>query len=398
MKSYEKKTILALILISSLSAMSGSMIAPVEVRFVNMLANNNTFLTGITFATGTLLLFLFSIYLGRKSIVYGKGKLALVGLGVGIVYPVIYATSLNLFQYVFGKVAWSIAAVSSSTIINAVFQDVISRSKRIAEISGYRFSAQSIAGSIGAVVGGFLADAYSITMSYYAILPLYMISLVVFLKYVYPEIKGNTVLDSKVRERKVKESLGEIVSNPFLFFRLFTEGITQSHWAIEPIIFPLAIYSITGSNVSTGIVFAGMGMIAMFMLPITGKFVDRTSPITGLKVAFALYVIALIILSSAKSYPAFLTGALLLSAGKTFNGPSVAKIEVSQIKSDVRGEYLGYFNAYDTVTGVVAATITGYMLKYIDYWQVLFIFAVFTFVGFVSGYMILKTKLKNQNI
>jgi MFS family permease len=397
MESRDKSVILALILISSLGVMSGSLIAPVEARFVNLLAKGRTELVGLVFSAGTLGVFLFSIYVGRKSVLHGKSRLALFGLLTGLLYPAVYATSINLLQYIFGKAIWSVAAVSSGMLINAIFQDMISARGDVAKISGYKFSAQSIAGTVGAVLGGFVADAYGVVAPYYLIIPLYLINIGVFLKWVYPAVVDTERKNKSFKEaetRKIWESLRDIMSNPYLFLRFFTEGVTQSHWAMEPIIFPLLIYSITGSDASTGIVFGAMGIIAMFLLPLTGKLIDKTSPITGLKIAFILYIIALLLLSSVKNYSLFFIGALILSAGKTFNGPAMAKIEVRYIKNDVRGEYLGYFNAYDTITGVAAAIITGYLLKLFDYWEVLFIFAGFTFVGFVLGFLLFKLKLR----
>ncbi|HIE41460.1 MAG TPA: MFS transporter [Candidatus Aenigmarchaeota archaeon] len=218
----------------------------------------------------------------------------------------------------------------------------------------------------------------------------YILVLAIFLKN-FP-IKKEKV-SVKLRKRKISASLKDIISNPFLFFRLFTEGITQSHWAMEPILFPLAIYSLTQSNFATGIVFGAMGAIAMFALPLTGKFVDKTLPVTGLKLAFALYILSLFILAFASSYEILFIGALLLSLGKTFNGPSIAKIETENINSKLRGEYLGYFSAYDTLSGSLAALATGYLLKFLTPNQVFLVFAIFTALGFLVGYILFKIKL-----
>ncbi len=137
-----------------------------------------------------------------------------------------------------------------------------------------------------------------------------------------------------------------------------------------------------------------MGLISMFALPLTGRFVDRYSAIVGLKVAFLLYVLAFTTMSFAHSLSVFIVGALILSLGKTFNGPSVARIETLHIRDEVRAEYLGYFQAYDTVTGACAAFITGVLLKYLSPWQVLFGYGVFTFVGFIVGYLLFLRKLR----
>ncbi len=41
---------------------------------------------------------------------------------VGIVYPLIYATSTNVFQYLVCRVGWAFAATTTGMLINAIFQ------------------------------------------------------------------------------------------------------------------------------------------------------------------------------------------------------------------------------------------------------------------------------------
>ncbi len=384
--------IVSLIAISSLGTMAGSFIAPIESRFIQSIVDD-PLVIGLIFSFGTIMLFSFSIYLGRLSLKYGKRRIVLIGMIAGLLYPLIYATSFNAFQYFIGKIAWALASVSSWNMINAIFQDEIKKSKRIGEISGWKFSAQSFSGSIGSLVGGYIADIYGLRIPYILIVFSYMLSLLLFIKYFPVNEESFRMIKNK---RKVSASIKEIISHPYLSFRMFTEGITQSHWAMEPIVFPLLIYSITKSDFSTGLVFASMGIVAMIFLPVSGRIVDKTSSITGLKLAFLLYTFSLFILAFSSSYILILIGALLLSIGKTFNGPSISKIETEHIKSDVRGEYLGYFSAYDTITGALASLLTGYMLRYLTPNQVFFIFGIFTLLGFLIGYSLFKVKLSNK--
>ncbi len=295
-----QRKVLVLILLSSLGVFSGSLLAPIEARFLQMIVHD-TFLIGIVFATGTIFTFIFSVIVGRKSVVWGKRKAALFGLFVGIFYPVIYATSLNIFQCFLGKLTGAFAGVTSWNMINAIFQDMLKRNKRAGEISGYRFSAQSIAGAFGAITSGLFADYFGIRAPFVVVSIAYFVMLLIFLK----EFPVSEERIKVVEKRSVKTNLRKIFENPYLFFRFFTEGVTQSHWAMEPIVFPFAIYSLTHSNTATGIVFAGMGIIAMFVLPLTGKFTDKFGAITGLKLAFIFYATSLFLLSFANSFFVF---------------------------------------------------------------------------------------------
>ncbi len=387
-KINENLQIIALILISSLGVIAGSFIAPIEVRFIQSLTYN-PILIGLTFSIGTFFMFVFSVYLGRKSVVYGKRKILFIGLLTGLFYPLIYATSLTVFQYMFGRVAWALACVAFGTMVTALFQDIISKRRNIAELLGWYYSVRSIAGTAGAVAGGFIADFYGLLMPYYLIIAAYLISLAVFLIFIKPSEEKTP----NIKPQKISATLKDIFLNPFLFLRFFTEGITQSHWVMEPILFPLILYAMTGTNAATGIVFGAMGIIAMISNPLTGKFIDKTSPITGLKIAFILYTLSLFFLSFSRDFIPFIASAVILSLGKTFNGPSMSKIETQNIKNKYRGEYLSYFNIYDALTGTLAAFIVGVLLVYFAPWQILFIFAVFTAVGFIAGMMLFKMKL-----
>ncbi len=73
----QRKTIV-LILLSSLGVFSGSLLVPIEARFLQMIVHD-TFLIGTIFAVGTIFTFIFSVIIGRKSVVWGKRKAAIFG-------------------------------------------------------------------------------------------------------------------------------------------------------------------------------------------------------------------------------------------------------------------------------------------------------------------------------
>ncbi len=106
-------------------------------------------------------------------------------------YPVIYATSLNIFQCFLGKIASTFAGATSWNMINAIFQDMLKRNKRTGEISGYRFSAQSIAETFGAITSGLLADYFGIRAPFVVVSVAYFVVLLVFLKEFPEEIFEN---------------------------------------------------------------------------------------------------------------------------------------------------------------------------------------------------------------
>ncbi len=394
-KLRENKEIIVLIAISCLGVIAGSLLAPIEAVFISSLTDSKILL-GLTFSIGTIFVFAFSIFIGRKSATMSKKKLALIGLVAGIFYPLIYASSLNVFQYMFGRAAWAIAGVSSGVMIDSLFQDLVAKRKNIAEITGWRFSLQSICGTLAALAGGAVADVYGLRMPYYLVIFSYLLALSLFVVFIYRKVeKSERII--KLKKRGLRASIHDMLASPILFLRVFLEGITQSHWVMEPIIFPLIIYSMTGKNFYTGLIFALMGVIAAVVFPIIGKYMDKNSSIKGYKIAFVLYTLALLICFFSKDLVMFAAGALLLSLGKVFNGLCATKIEIRNIKDENRGEYLSYIKSYDTLTAAATALVIGLLLKFFSPQYVLLIFALFTAAGGIVGLRLFALRSKDIN-
>ena len=166
---------------------------------------------------------------------------------------------------------------------------------------------------------------------------------------------------------------------------------------MEPIIFPLIILELTGQNMATGMVFGLMGVTAMIALPIAGKYIDKTSSIQGLKITFTFYTLAFVVLFLANNILIFVIGVIILSLGKSFNGPSFDKIETKRIDSDKRIEYLSYFKAYDTLTAVFAAFLVGLLLKFFSPKIIILFYILFTALGGYSGFLFYNIKLNKES-
>jgi MFS family permease len=335
-------------------------------------------------------LFVFTIFFGRQSSRYGKRKILILSLLFGIVYPLIYATSYNIFQYIIGRAAWAVSASMTGVMVSSLFQDLIRDRNNIAELAGWGASLNSITGTFGAITGGVITDISSPRITYLLIVLLYLIVLYVFINFDYSKYYK----EFKPIKKSSKLLILKIINNPLLFLRIFLEGITQAHWVMEPILFPLIIFSMAGSNMMTGIVFGLMGIVAMIVLPFSGRWIDKKSPEKGYVVSFIFVILGFIILGMSSKYIFFVFGAMILSIGKAFFGPASTKIETINIRLEERDEILSYIRAYDILTAAVAGLLLGVMLNYFEPRVILYIFSVFTFFGGIVGYSIYRSKSK----
>lgn len=391
-KIKNNKVLFFLILINGLGVLAGSLLAPIEAVYLSKLTDHK-FLVGATFALGTLLIFGFSLLVGRLSHIIRRRKFAIMGLALGMIFPLVYASALSIYQYMFGRSIWAFASVASGVVMSAFFQDLLSKKKNVGEISGMKSSFNSIAGTFGAILGGYLADNFGMVMPFYGVMVIYAISLLIFVSNVYPYVE-KLPPPEKREKGSFKEAIKNLYHNPYLFLRVFLEGITQSHWAMEPIVFPILIYSVTGNTLTTGLIFGMMGVVAMFALPLAGRFVDRTSPSHALKVTFTMYGIAFLILYLSNNILLFTLGAIILSLGKSFNGPAFVTIETRGLRKENRVEYLSYFKAYDTLTAAITCILVGILLDYVSPRSVILVFAVYTVLGGLVGFYLFNLKHK----
>ncbi len=106
-----KREYLVVFIMSVCIVFSGSLIAPIEQRFISTITDSKV-LMGAIFTLGTLSIAVASLFLARLSRKYGKNKLIIFGAMLGIVYPLIYATSANILQYAGGKLIFGFSGAA----------------------------------------------------------------------------------------------------------------------------------------------------------------------------------------------------------------------------------------------------------------------------------------------
>ena len=103
---------------------AGSIIAPVEVRLIESITDSSAAI-GAIYAIGSIFFALLSVYLGRLSDRRGRHDLITAGIGIGIIYPLLYATAANGLAYGGVRFFWAASAVMTGPVLAAYLQDAI---------------------------------------------------------------------------------------------------------------------------------------------------------------------------------------------------------------------------------------------------------------------------------
>lgn len=387
-----KKQYLVVSLISISVVFSGSLIAPIEQRFISTLTENSAMM-GFTFALGTLSLSLFALIFARLSRTYGKNKFIIAGAALGIVYPLIYATSTNILQYMGGKMIFGFAGAMMGPLLFAYLQEHLSTEKNQGKLLGYLYSAQSIAGSFGAILGGFVADRYFLGAPYYLQFAVLLVPFFLALKFF-----GKEKEEIKKSEKKYNYFFGVkyILSNPYLLYHLILEIPFKMNWSVKVILYPLIIISFVDSNLITGSVFATQGVVAMIVLLYAGTFVDKRSYMTGMKTSFLILALASSVMAFSTNLIMFWVFAALFAVGEAISGPSKGVLEIKNIENEHRAEIIAIFSIFGYLLEALSLFLAGILLTILVPQMVLLFYALSIWVFLGIATVVLKIKLKES--
>lgn len=379
-----------IVLVMSVSVVfSGSLIAPIEQRFISSLTKD-TPLMGFVFTMGTLSIALISLIFARLSKKYGKNKLIIIGAALGIIYPLIYATSTNIFQYIGGKIIFGISGAAMGPLLAAYLQECLFTSENKGKALGYLYSLQSVAGSAGAIFGGILADKYSLGFPYYVQAMILAIPFILAVKFMKRE---ETKVNSPTTDYFF--IIKYIFSNPYLVYHLILEIPFKMNWAVKVVLYPLVIISFVDSNTITGSVFATQGVVAMGVLFFAGNFVDRYSYMTGMKSAFLVLAIASLLMALSWDLATFWIFAALFAVGEAISGPSKGVLEIKNIENQYRAEVLAVFSTAGYFIEAVSPLLAGILLLSLDSKTVLMVYSFMIWFFLVAATIILRMNLKS---
>lgn len=392
MKSKNALKLFTLItLATALSVAAGSVLSPIEVRFLETLTSN-TALIGMRYSLIAALGGIFSLIVGRLSYKYGKSKFIIAGAMLAIIAPLLYVHSSNIFQYMtFGVVA-AFASAAIGPPISSMLQDTLANNKSRGKLLGISYAAAAIMGSAGAFVGGITADIYGLKAPYYAVAFVEILAAIAAIALVigYKNHAKTSAKKIVLEKRDILFSVRYILKDPALIFHFILQSAFGLYWSIKPILFPLAIYAIAKSNTATGSVFAAMGIVAMFVLPAAGHYIDKKGYLKGAKIGYLILGISSLALAFSNTLPMFFIFAGIFAIGEAINGPLSSVIEIKRIKNHHRTELMGFYYAYNSFISVLSPLIAGALLVFLPASKILLIYSAFIWIGIFAAFAILK--------
>lgn len=354
---HQFRSFLQLATVASLVSTAGYLIAPIEVRFLSSLTNSSV-LIGLTYALGMVAFGLFSIWLGRLSDRKGRWWFILLGCVLGICFSLVYATAINIYQYMGGRFIWAFSSATTGPLIMAALQQSMSKLSNKGSMIGIVYGVQSIAGAAAAYAGGLLTDRFSFMVPYIVMGVLFALATVLALslpKLALPKRQ-------KQQARSLLFSVQYVLKKPALRFYALLNAAFSLNWGIKAMLWPLIIYGMVANDQTTGAIFATMGIVAFFTLLRVGKIVDHIGPFRSGRWSMLLLGASGLILVFTSDYRIFWIAAAIFAIGEALYGPTQAVLLTEHVEDNVRGELLGLDAVSDTVLNSLAPFLAGLLL------------------------------------
>jgi len=362
-ETLKNKRLIALFLLSILSVLTGGLLVPIEMRFLNEISHNSS-LSSYAFAISTIASMLGAIIISQIANRFGRDKPLKFLLIFNIFVPILYSSIYSILQAYGIKFAWAFSLAGVGTIAGALIQQEVSLLKNYEGVLfGILYSLESAAGALGAILSGFIADKFGLTSIFYCVFIISILQLLIIsvcfgfknknIVHVKFEKKGNLIdgakfiwMNNELRSR---------------FILITAYGIS---WDTKAILYPLVIFQIAMSNTLTGAILGTQGIVAMIVLPYIGKLVDRVGYSKIISFGYAILGLAILFLSLApKLWMVWLAVSLVAVGEACSNGPAMSTLEVKNIPENLRNSVIALHRIYSNIIGVAATLLIGLFLS-----------------------------------
>lgn len=354
--------------IATLASIGGWLLAPIESRFVGTLTDNQA-LIGVTFAVGTAVFSILALVLGRLADRVGRKRVIVGSLIAAVIFPLLYASSVNVLWYMGVKFVWAFAAVGVGPVLMAYLQDMVQHRPDRGHLMSVMYGSMSLSGALGHFIGGWVADTYGLTGPYYVLTGVYGVTLLLTL-YLFAKTRTQSEKESFRSEEDEKHGLDTtsllfgiryIFTKPILIYYFMINGAFAMNYSIKVLLWPLIVMVLVERPIVMGVIFAGTGIAAFLVLLFSGKVVDTKGVQFGVHAAFSALLVGGFLMAFTGSFVWFGVGAALYAVGEAFYGSAQAVLLTDHVANKHRGEILGVDRVFDSGFATIAMLLSGYI-------------------------------------
>ncbi len=354
--------------IATLSSVAGWLLAPIEARFISTLTEE-PFMVGVAYAVGTASFAVLALFTGRFADRFGRGRVTVLALGIGVLYPLLYASSINVLAYMGIKVLWACAAVGTGPVLLALLQDLVADRSDRGHLLSLMYGAMALSGAVGHYVGGAVASQFGLTAPYYVLACVYVLVLFIAL----PTLLRRSANQHYHHILSEQETLGldpssilfgfrYVFKKPILVYYFILNTAFSMNYGIKVLLWPLIVLTLVEDPYVMGVIFAATGVTAFFVLMFSGKIIDRKGVFYGIHLSWFALLSGGALMAATNSYLWFGVGAVLFAVGEAFYGSAQAVLLTDHVASKHRGELLGIDRIFDSAFITLAMLLSGALI------------------------------------
>jgi len=397
MKKFLTNPLLVLSSLTLISIFTGSMIAPIESRFLTQITGSSSY-ASFAFTIATFASILGTLWLSRLANKVGRDKVIHTAFIISAFFPLLYSFTQNTFQAYGIKFAWAFAAAGTGTVLRAFIQEEVSVFKgKEGTFYGIIYSLQSGAGAVGSIFGGIISDKFGFFSVFRVVFIISLLqALILIILFRTNRSKGDDVKEAK-QKGSFREGVKYIWINKILRARFILVTVFGINWSTKVILYPLILFALSGLDSFTGAVFSVQGITALIVLPIIGKIVDKVGYSKVLKVGYFCLGLGVLTLALTPYVWLIWVAAATVAAGEACNGPGMSKLETINIPNYLRNSVVAVQDVYTTVVELFSTFLTGIMLAFLQPRVIMFIMGVLIFISLaMSTFIMRNTKVTND--
>lgn len=315
-----------------------------------------TYWSGITFSATFLSGIFMSPIWGALADKIGKKKITVfTGFSVGIIY-VFYSLiqtpeQLLILRFIHGAVA-GFTATSLSLVADSLPKEKLGWGLGLMQVAG---SGGSITGPL---LGGFLANAFGIRLSFVVAGILFICGAIT----VHILVKAPPSTNS-LKQNTIKENFRIAWKNkPLLYMLTLSSIISMGAMSIQPIL-PMHIINLQGSSnnavMISGILFSLTGITGIIAAPLWGMYGQRK----GFRDTLFIVILGIGTIQTLQAFsfniPSFAIIQLLLGCFVAGAGPSINALLVELAGNDFRGRAFGLATSFNQLGAMLGPLLGG---------------------------------------